>query len=191
MEYQPPIGGAADDPYVDANPGIGLEGSAVPAAAIEAPQREIIAVIEEAGLTPDADDNEQLLAAIEALIAASTPADVAYLGVVQAFTKAQRYDDFQLAIVTGNVAWNLDDKPSARLTLTSSPTMSAPTNQRVNGYFAVEFNTGAGGFAVAWDGVFDFGAEGTPIVPTGAGKTAIYIFKSDAASMRCVGRWNN
>lgn len=67
MKYVPPIGGAADDPYIDGNPAAGVQGSDVPAAAIEHPMREIVAVIEAAGLTPDALELSQLLQAIQSL----------------------------------------------------------------------------------------------------------------------------
>lgn len=60
MDYTPPVGGAANDPYIDANPGGGIEGSAVPAAAIEDPQREIVDAITKAGLVPSAADLAQL-----------------------------------------------------------------------------------------------------------------------------------
>lgn len=73
MKYTPPIGGAPTDPYVDGNPGTGTEGSAVPAAAIEDPQREIDHVITTAGLMPDHGDTTQLAQAM-ALIAAANSA---------------------------------------------------------------------------------------------------------------------
>lgn len=69
MEYIPPVGGGADDPYVDADIPGGIPGSLVPAAAIEDPQREIVAIIEAAGLVPDGGDLTQLLQAIQSLIA--------------------------------------------------------------------------------------------------------------------------
>ena len=65
MKYTPPIGGAANDPYVDANPATGVEGSPVPAAAIEHPMREIANVIAAAGLTPDTADLTQLYTAVK------------------------------------------------------------------------------------------------------------------------------
>ena len=57
-------------PYVDANPGVGLDGSIVPADAVEHPQREIVYVITMAGLTPSEEDLTQLYQAIQNLIAA-------------------------------------------------------------------------------------------------------------------------
>lgn len=68
MKYVQPIGGAVNDPYVDANPVGGIEGSAVPAAAIEHPMREIEAVISGAGLVPSVGDLTQLRQAIAKMI---------------------------------------------------------------------------------------------------------------------------
>lgn len=69
MKYYPPIGSADPNaPYVDDNPAAGQEGSAVPAKAVEHPQREIQAVIEAAGLTPDENQIDQLNEAIDTKI---------------------------------------------------------------------------------------------------------------------------
>lgn len=73
MEYVQPIGGAVNDPYVDANPALGVEGSAVPAAAIEHPMREIINVITAAGLPQNAGDLTQLKQAIAQMIVNGGP----------------------------------------------------------------------------------------------------------------------
>lgn len=58
--------------YKDFNLDTGEPGSIPPAIAIEAPQREIVAAITAAGLTPDASDNTQLTQAIDAKISAAT-----------------------------------------------------------------------------------------------------------------------
>jgi hypothetical protein len=68
MKYQPPTGGAPNDPYVGANPGAGQQGSRVPPKAIEHPQREIAHVIEAADMVPDEADLHQLLKALQKLI---------------------------------------------------------------------------------------------------------------------------
>ncbi|HLH94994.1 MAG TPA: hypothetical protein VKW08_07740 [Xanthobacteraceae bacterium] len=68
MQYNQPYGNA--DPnasYVNGNPATGTAGSIIPAAAIEYTQREIIAVIQAAGLAPSNGNLAQLLAAIQAL----------------------------------------------------------------------------------------------------------------------------
>jgi hypothetical protein len=70
MEYVPPLGAAdPDESYVDGNPAAGIEGSPVPAAAIEGMLREIIQVIVQSGLEPTGADLTQLADAIELLIA--------------------------------------------------------------------------------------------------------------------------
>lgn len=80
MEYVPPINGNLSDPdraYINANPGLGVEGSIPPGAAFEHVQREIINAIEAAGLTPNGADLTQLTQAIVAL-APVTPAGVMF-----------------------------------------------------------------------------------------------------------------
>ncbi|MBU1313602.1 MAG: hypothetical protein KJ947_11560 [Alphaproteobacteria bacterium] len=73
MEYNPPFG--SPDPnagYVDRNTPGAAAGSRVPAIAIEMPQREIVTVIKNAGLTPIKTDPTQLDQAIDLKIAAAT-----------------------------------------------------------------------------------------------------------------------
>jgi hypothetical protein len=65
MKYVQPIGAAEGAAYVDGNPTSGTEGSAVPAAAIEHPQREILSVVESAGIAPDPLVLNQLAKAIQ------------------------------------------------------------------------------------------------------------------------------
>ncbi len=82
MLYNPPTGGAANDPYVGKNVAAGIQGSKVPPGAVEFPQREIMSVISaaiSAGLqiTPTNTDLTQLLQSIEYLIPKYTPAQVA------------------------------------------------------------------------------------------------------------------
>lgn len=73
MKYQPPIGSADPNaPYVDDNPAAGQEGSAVPAKAVEHPQREIQTVIVAAGMTPDENNVGQLNEAIDQKISLAT-----------------------------------------------------------------------------------------------------------------------
>lgn len=65
MEYNPPYGSSDPDaPYVDRNTPGAVVGSKVPAAAIEHPQREIVAVVSKSGLTPDTGDLVQLATAV-------------------------------------------------------------------------------------------------------------------------------
>lgn len=77
MKYVEPLNSAQypsrDGHYVTAVPSQGIGGSTVPGPAIENPMREIIAVIQAAGLTPEDGDLTQLLQAIEALMPGVEP----------------------------------------------------------------------------------------------------------------------
>ena len=64
MQYVPPIGATGLAPYINGNPSLGIEGSPVPAEAIEHPMREIMTVIESAGIEPSQSQLNQLLQAI-------------------------------------------------------------------------------------------------------------------------------
>ncbi|MCM0018493.1 MAG: hypothetical protein NBV67_00715 [Tagaea sp.] len=117
--------------------------------------------------------------------------NVAYLDAVQAFTRAQRYAPATLSDAA-NIDWNLDTQPMARVTLAGNRTLNAPSNQRDGGMFVVGVNQDAtGGRTLAWNAAYDFGIEGTPILPSAANKVAIFTFLSNGVSMRCVGRWSN
>lgn len=76
MDYITPIGeeslGIAAV-YKDENPTNGTKGSVISSKAVEVPQREILNVIVEAGLTPSSEDTTQLKQAINKLISSSTP----------------------------------------------------------------------------------------------------------------------
>lgn len=66
MKYEPPYGSpGSNDPYINGNPSTGTMGSIPPAASIENPQREIVAVIADAGLTPSDSQLNQLAQAIQ------------------------------------------------------------------------------------------------------------------------------
>ena len=67
MKYNPPAGSQDPDAkYVTGQPGT-VRGSAVPAEAVEHPQREIVEVIRQAGLEPSGDDLGQLWKALQQL----------------------------------------------------------------------------------------------------------------------------
>ena len=84
MKYNPPAGSQDPDAkYVTGQPGK-VRGSAVPAEAVEHPQREIVEVIKKAGLTPSADALNQLYEAILKIIGVQAPvASKTETGLVQ------------------------------------------------------------------------------------------------------------
>lgn len=84
MKYNPPAGSQDPDAkYVTGQPGK-VRGSAVPAEAVEHPQREIVEVIRQAGLTPSGEDLGQLYEAILKIIGVQVPvASKTETGLVQ------------------------------------------------------------------------------------------------------------
>jgi hypothetical protein len=69
VEYIPPLGGAAGDPYLNPNPILGTKGSIIPAAAFEHPQRELVHLLQFCGLVPDPNNLTQVRQAIQLLVA--------------------------------------------------------------------------------------------------------------------------
>lgn len=65
MDYIPPFGGNTNDPYVDGNPSLGIEGSVIPAAALEYDQREIVNFIIDNGYAPSNSDLRQLSRSVQ------------------------------------------------------------------------------------------------------------------------------
>lgn len=71
MQYVPPLNGDLenpDRPYVDADPAFSIQGSIPSGEALEAPMRELLALIAAAGIEPDAEDLTQVRQAVLALI---------------------------------------------------------------------------------------------------------------------------
>jgi hypothetical protein len=182
MEYTPPIGGAADASYVDANPAIGLEGSAVPAVTLEAPQREIVAVIEAGGMTPDAADNTQMAQSIAAQIVdalsgidlsgyATLAALAAYaeLDAPQTFTKAQRGAVVALASAAGHVASDFAAANNFSHTLTENTILDNPSNIVAGQSGQIVFTQAAAAKTLAFGSTWKFPGGTVPSVSTGSG----------------------
>ena len=65
MQYNEPWGGNKNDPYIDGNPSLGIEGSIIPAAAVEFPQREIVNLILKSQMSPTNGDAVQLARSVQ------------------------------------------------------------------------------------------------------------------------------
>lgn len=82
MQYVPPLNGDLenpDRPYVDADPAFSIQGSIPSGKALEAPMRELLALIAEAGIEPDGEDLTQVRQAVAAIAAAAAAAAAAAL----------------------------------------------------------------------------------------------------------------
>ncbi|MAO56585.1 MAG: hypothetical protein CMM61_12925 [Rhodospirillaceae bacterium] len=102
MDYTQPLGAAPGTSYTNGNPDLAEEGSDIPAAGLENPQREIVYVITDAGLTPDNGDLTQLNQAIDLKIKAARE-QIIYEGVT-----------FAAGVVDKNaVRWDADNSEYA------------------------------------------------------------------------------
>lgn len=106
-----PSVGLVDGKFVDEDVVAGTPGSLIPAQWGNAVTKEVLNVIESAGLTPDEDNNAQLLAALNAKIAAAIPvsppdASTTVKGLVELATdpETQTGTDTQRAITPANLS---------------------------------------------------------------------------------------
>lgn len=76
MKYNQPYDQASNPnaPFVNGNPSAGVQGSIIPAGAVEYPQRELVNLIQAAGLTPDNGDLSQVVKAIQSNVLRSAVA---------------------------------------------------------------------------------------------------------------------
>lgn len=65
MKYNQPFNANTNDPYIDGSPSLGIEGSIIPAAAVEYPQRELVNFILDNVLSPNNGDLTQLAKAVQ------------------------------------------------------------------------------------------------------------------------------
>ncbi len=108
MLYNPPTGGAANDPYVGKNVAAGIQGSKVPPGAVEFPQREILAIIAaDPSLSPTNTDLGQAQKSIAYQIAqavASVPKATAYGATSNGGLAVDSSNNFLLSLLTNLTA---------------------------------------------------------------------------------------
>lgn len=105
MKYQPPTGGAANDPYVGRNLGAGVQGSRVPPKAIEQPLRELD------HLVAYASGDASTRASIDNDIALGVPADEDLQQVRKAVQKlsAESMSRIQAYSAAGSFNWTVPE----------------------------------------------------------------------------------
>ena len=145
MKYHPPAGSQDPDAkYVTGQPGK-VRGSAVPAEAVEHPQREIVEVIRQAGLTPSGDDLTQLWQAIGQAITAAKPglATTTAPGLVQIGDGLSITTQGLLSVLTATAAQAGIMRPDGTTCRVQDGVLSVP--QQVNEYME--------GWRTSWVGV--------------------------------------
>lgn len=150
MDYNPPYGSVDPDaPFNNEVPEEGIEGSIVPAAAIEHPQREILAVIDAAGLERSGEDLTQLAQAIAAMIASGVPADVLRRTQNTGDLAAGFYVSPAVLEIVGGVATPVfSDRNVMALAVASAFTLANPAEVPSGGRALIICTNGATGYAL-------------------------------------------
>ena len=79
---------------------------------------------------------------------------------------------------TSHVAWNISDKPNAKLTLTGNVTMDAPTGLDNGAWVSLELKQNAtGSYTVSWNSVFKFPDATAPTIAATANYKTLLFFK--------------
>ncbi len=182
MKYQQPVGAAEDAPYVDEDPATGQEGSAVPAAAIEHPQREILAVLAAAGIAPDEAQLDQLATAIIAL--AGDPTTL--LATSNEWAQTQNAEPKTLVDAT-NIEWNAQTHQSVDVTLQGNRTLQNPTSM-VEGatYILTVKQDATGGRTLAFGSAYKFPSGVAPTLTADANAIDTLSFVCRDGQMLCV-----
>lgn len=116
---------------------------------------------------------------------------VAYLGTAQAYTAQQNFSPATALSSSGTIAWNLNTAQVAKVTLTASSTMAAPTNLVDGGTYILRVvQGGTGSYNITWNAVFKWPGGTAPTLSTAVGAIDIITFTSDGTNMYGVGQTN-
>ena len=116
--------------------------------------------------------------------------NVAETGVLATAAEWTAQQNFNEAAITddatgppGDTAWDLDTAQCAVHILTANTEISAPSNMNAGGEYSLRVVQAAGIYTLAWNAVFDWGAEGAPVAPAANGDVVIFKFYSDGSTM--------
>ena len=144
---------------------------------------QFIANRAEVGVLDDGDLDALEGGFVEALMAL----DLGYaeLGVAQVWTKQQAFGLVDLTYAS-TVSWDLDNQV-ARLTLTGSPTIAAPTNMVAGAqYQLILVQDATGGWTPSWNAAFVWPGDVAPDIQTDAGARTVLTFVCENNLLRGV-----
>lgn len=112
-------------------------------------------------------------------------ANTAKLNVVQSFTKQQSYG-IQTLTDGANIAWDMDNGASAKVTLGGNRTLSAPTHLVDGGTYLLRvIQDGSGSRTLAYNSVFHWPGDVTPTLTTTASKVDLITCTSNGTNLYC------
>ncbi len=99
----------------------------------------------------------------------------------------------QVALTDGTVSWDARAAANAFLLLEENSTISAPSNSVEGAIIQIEVaqHASSGPFTLAWNAVFEFPSEETPVQTATDAKTDIYSFRYNGTKWQSVGLSQN
>jgi hypothetical protein len=100
------------------------------------------------------------------------------------YSRQQNFGTKELEISGGVIEWDLSVAQAARITLTESATLQAPTNMVNGGTYALIVVQGAGAYTLSYDSaVYKFVGGIVPTISTGAGAIDLICWLSTGELM--------
>lgn len=108
---------------------------------------------------------------------------IGVLATAAEWTAQQNFNEAAITSSGNAVAWDTDAAQCAVHTLTENTTVGAPTNLNAGGTYQLRVVQAAGLYTIAWNAVFKWGDETTPIAPNANGDVVVFSFYSDGTNM--------
>jgi hypothetical protein len=87
------------------------------------------------------------------------------------------------------IAWDVSVSPVAKVTLTASRTLGAPTNGAAGQFISIAIiQGGSGSYTITWNSAYEFTADTAPTLTTTVGKADLFVFRYNGAVWYEVGR---
>jgi hypothetical protein len=87
------------------------------------------------------------------------------------------------------IVWDVSVSPVAKVTLTASRTLAAPTNGAAGQFISIAIiQGGSGSYTVTWNSAYEFTADTAPTLTTTVGKADLFVFRYNGTVWYEVGR---
>jgi hypothetical protein len=87
------------------------------------------------------------------------------------------------------IAWDVSVSPVAKVTLTASRTLAAPTNGAAGQFISIAIiQGGSGSYTITWNSAYEFTADTAPTLTTTVGKADLFVFRYNGTVWYEVGR---
>lgn len=109
--------------------------------------------------------------------------EIGVLDTPAEWTAQQTSDETAITSTSNATAWNVNTAQAARHVLTENTTIGAPSNLKIGGYYSLLVVQAAGVYTLAWNAIFDWGAQSAPDAPAADGDQILFTFYYDGTNM--------